>query len=123
MKMNEVYKELLLIDVCARLPYGVKYKDAHGYIEILDFGKGFHTAINHILHDNTPCIYLRPMEDMTKEEEIELGRIGCEGNIEHKYGVFYRCQDYLNSHHLDYRGLIPKGLALKADKGMYKLNY
>ena len=27
--------------------------------------------------------------------------------------------DYLNSHHFDYRGLIKKGLALKAPEGMY----
>ena len=28
--------------------------------------------------------------------------------------------DYLNSIHVDYRGLIPKGLALEAPEGMYK---
>ena len=27
--------------------------------------------------------------------------------------------DWLNKHHFDYRGLIEKGLALKAPKGMY----
>lgn len=29
---------------------------------------------------------------------------------------------YLHSHHLDYRGLIEKGLALEAPEGMYKVN-
>jgi hypothetical protein len=28
--------------------------------------------------------------------------------------------DYLNAHHFDYRGLIPKGLAIEAPEGMYK---
>jgi hypothetical protein len=28
--------------------------------------------------------------------------------------------DWLNAHHFDYRGLIEKGLALKAKDGMYK---
>jgi hypothetical protein len=30
--------------------------------------------------------------------------------------------DWLNAHHFDYRGLIEKGLALEAPKGMYKLD-
>jgi hypothetical protein len=28
--------------------------------------------------------------------------------------------DFFNAHHFDYRGLIEKGLALEAPKGMYK---
>jgi hypothetical protein len=35
-------------------------------------------------------------------------------SIEH-----YRIFDWLNAHHFDYRGLIGKGLALEALKGMY----
>ena len=30
--------------------------------------------------------------------------------------------DWLNSHHFDYRSLIPMGLALEAKEGMYKIN-
>ena len=29
--------------------------------------------------------------------------------------------DWLNAHHFDYRGLIEKGLALKAKEGMYNI--
>ena len=29
--------------------------------------------------------------------------------------------DWLNEHHFDYRGLIPKGLALEATEEMYKI--
>jgi hypothetical protein len=56
------------------------------------------------------------MSNMTEEEKNELGKISCEGNIEHKYGIFYRSQDYLNSIHVDYRGLIEKGLAIAVTK-------
>ena len=42
-----------------------------------------------------------------------------EGHIEED--VTYKYQDWLNAHHLDYRGLIPMGLAIEAPKDMYKL--
>ena len=32
----------------------------------------------------------------------------------------YKSIDWLNSRHFDYRGLIEKGLALEAPKGMYE---
>ena len=31
-----------------------------------------------------------------------------------------KISDWLNAHHLDYRGLIEKGLALEAPEGIYK---
>lgn len=126
-------KELLLRDLCARLPYDVKcyYNSLEIYDELpegVSIIKGFQN--NGILveiedgniidvEDIKP--YLRPMSSMTEEEKNELGRISCEGNIEHKYGIFYRSQDYLSSIHVDYRGLIEKGLALEAPEEMYKI--
>ena len=122
--MKKEDKKLLLKDLCARLPYNCRV--FYEYVDDLD-GKTY----GYSLTLNTWCIdefvankavikpYLRPMSSMTEKEKKELGRISCEGNIEHKYGIFYRSQDYLNSIHVDYRGLIEKGLALEASEGMY----
>lgn len=35
--------------------------------------------------------------------------------------IDYKSVDWLNAHHFDYRGLIERGLALEAPKGMYNL--
>ena len=123
--MTQEDKDLLLKDLSTRLFYGVK--------GIITYDKSNTTFTvegidNNVLHlsDAEDCYiedfkpYLRPMSSMTEEEKKELGRISCEGNIEHKYGIFYRSQDYLNSIHVDYRELIEKGLALEAPEGMYK---
>lgn len=89
--------------------------------------------------------YLRPMSNMTKEEAKTLVTLwGIEDFIslditEEYIGVVcddgfgstvtteiwydgdmsIECYDFLNSRHLDYRGLIPVGLALPALEGMY----
>ena len=51
---------------------------------------------------------------MTDEERAERISIlyELEGHIEED--VTYKYQEWLNAHHLDYRGLIPKGLAVEA---------
>lgn len=137
--MTQEDKELLLIDLCARWPYNnliVKVTDINDpsydeegklrdikYMDIDYKGIPFLFDVENVftLCDITEIKpYLRPMSSMTEEEKKELGRISCEGNIEHKYGIFYRSQDYLNSIHVDYRDLIPKGLALPALENMYK---
>lgn len=118
--MTQEDKELLLKDLCSRLPYRVKYKDAHGYKEILDVWK-LNTALNTILHDEKPSLYLRPMSSMTKEEKKELNNV-----LEYQYYSDDSCMcestDWLNAHHFDYRGLIDKGLAIAVteDNNPYK---
>lgn len=121
--MTQENKELLLKDLCARLPYGVK-------IEITWWVMGEGTCINTTLEpdhieqllndedgDTEIKPYLRPMSSMT-EEEIEEYR-----NIDNRS---YSCPmdyahipaseriDWLNKNHFDYRGLIPMGLAIDA---------
>ena len=61
--------------------------------------------------------YLRPMSSMTEEE------ISCYQAFFNYDGVEYPEEyiDWLNEHHLDYRGLIEKGLALEAPEGMYNI--
>lgn len=114
-------KQLLFRDLCARLPYGIRYKG--------DGGWGINpyqhtTSLCTILNSEEPLVYLRPMESMTEEEkaflgatkEIEYTQTGLTGE-----GILtLESYDYLNSIHVDYRGLIPMGLALEAPADMYK---
>ena len=129
-------KELLLKDLCCRLRYGVKcYEDGVDYpFEIIGYTK---TNLEFIYSDGyeRPIEfikpYLRPMSSMTEEERKELNRINNDGldewlnanNPIEKWTSTCRIDgesvDYMNSRHLDYRGLIPKGLALEAPKDMY----
>jgi hypothetical protein len=53
---------------------------------------------------------------MTEEEKdyvINLAALPCAAQICEKK------VDFLNGHHIDWRNLIPKGLALEAPEGMY----
>ena len=109
--MTQEDKELLLKDLCARLPYGVRYKGDCGW----PINPYQHTtALCNILNAEEPLIYLRPMSSMTEEEWKEYSQaIG-------KSFSFTDEVDWLNAHHFDYRGLIEKGLALEAPEDMYK---
>ena len=108
-------KELLLKDLCARLPYKVQceigglkhgpYTFTGDDVEDLIIGRMFKP-------------YLRPMSSMTEKE--------CEERIEifGKYCPFDSSPmyiDWLLEHHFDFRGLIKKGLALEAPEGMYNI--
>lgn len=126
--MKQQDKELLLKDLCARLPYGVKcvvtFDKYNVFTETLE---GVNTAHCRVSTSDSVCEielikpYLRPMSSMTEEEKKELGTIsctlGCCGQEKyHEWGVFYQSQDWLNAHHFDYRGLIEKGLAVEVTK-------
>lgn len=116
-------KELLIKDLCARLPYGVK-------IEITWWVMGEGTYMNttlepdhidQLLNDDDTEIkpYLRSMSSMTKEEEEEYNNIdnraySCPKDYAHipaKDRI-----DWLLKNHFDFRGLIPKGLAIEVTK-------
>ena len=122
--MTNENKQLLLIDLCARLPYGVKFEFTSGNVRIakgIDLGvtdegewEYFVTSKGASEVEITEIKpYLRPMSSMTEEEEIYYNTI---------YTIlkFYEKEDWLNAHHFDYRGLIEKGLALEAPEDMYK---
>ncbi len=109
-------KELLLKDLCARLPYGVcvhiRYKKGEPC-----YGKLTPKDIHWFIVSNIKIIkpYLRPMSSMTEEERKEYERFSrC------SIGFAPILMDWLYSHHLDCCGLIPKGLALEAPEDMYK---
>ena len=122
--MTQEDKELLLKDLCARLPYGVivKYKsrEKEGDVKITCGNIGYVTELgNGWWKECKP--YLRPISSMTKEERHELCNIRpCYINSDdivngtqcNNFIQASECQDWLNAHHFDYSGLIEKGLAI-----------
>jgi len=116
--MTEEEKDLLLKDLCSRLPYGVKchfkYGSAEGDItlscidnNVARFEYGWHGRFHVSIDANYIKPYLRPMSSMTEEEY---------NFIYNGHAIFWIIEDYCNKHHLDYRGLIEKGLAIEVTK-------
>lgn len=121
--MTQKEKQLLLIDLCARLPYHPQvkiYNDSWEGCKIGEFDNSlYYHHIEAFVCDRIEIKpYLRPMSSMTEEEKKNVHYF-----VEsHKLGNCSRSgaiSDYLNSIHIDYRGLIPMGLALEAKEGMY----
>lgn len=106
--MTQEEKQLLLKDLCARLPYGVKV-DVNFYYATKELSCGLIQDL--FLDEKSLRPYLRPMSSMTDEECKEVG----------KHITIYDTVDWMNEHHFDYHGLIEKGLALEAPEGMYKI--
>ena len=122
-------KELLLRDLCARLPYGVKVQTT--YImqsgERKDIGIDILTTVEISMliegaEEHKP--YLFPLSSMTEEQKY-ICPIGV-GNLETfiekeswsylelNFDSILRFIDWLNKNNFDYRGLIEKGLAIDA---------
>lgn len=125
--MTQEEKQLLLKDLCARLPYletWVRYEDKD-YV-VTGYGHGRVSLLPSIVSSAVgPCPlveevrpYLRPMSSMTEEESKELYAI--RKSTQMTYSLEPKELDWLNAHHFDYRGLISKNLALEALPGMYK---
>lgn len=123
--MKQEEKQLLLQDLCARLPYGVKIMfSSNGFRwdweqtleEISQCEDGEYAINGWGIHGIKP--YLRPMSSMTEEEIIEFNNIPSTKN----YTIIkddlpwdvanYKQIDWLNAHHLDFRNLIERGLAI-----------
>ena len=130
--MQTEEKNLLLRDLCARLPYGVKclvnFDD--GTKEIMTLKTGLPNSFGRWDFYNENCFgcsnnfkpYLRPMWSMT-EEELKECRETCKyRQVGQSVLDCATCEtfDWLNAHYFDYRGLIEKGLALEAPEGLYK---
>ena len=144
--MTNDNKNLRLIDLCARLPYGVTIdvNGIRGHLrnmsvihlyydtdevqdtisEIDFFGDGDTISIERIKP------YLRPMSSMTEEEKVALREFGvCDDYAFHNdvYDVGTSMEDafdtisWLLKRHFDINHLIEKGLALEAPEGMYKI--
>ena len=133
--MKQENKELLLKDLCARLPYGVKcYDEAQREVGVFKhfeydgFGRIHNGRGVRFIENIKP--YLFPLSSMTKEQESYLHfntkfRLDiCNDltvKIDEDDSCFYTDTydyisliDWLNKNHFDYRGLIEKGLAIDA---------
>lgn len=127
--MTQEEKQLLLKDICARLPYGITI---YRYIDNRDieFNAGevyFFANFLEYSHGDLFKPYLRPMSSMTDEEREDWYRqskvdYDCEFKPEPTLSL-ENCPlsvDWLNAHHFDYRGLIEKDLAIEAPEDMYE---
>lgn len=122
--MTQEDKELLLKDLSARLPYGVRYRhftwdDKCGeiYIAAQIYSINTDGYVKNCHDDETVYIdnvrpYLFPLLSMTEEQEKEYHDLNC-----YELGCFPHTEDaldYLIKNHFDFRCLIPKGLAIDA---------
>ena len=102
-------KELLLKDLCARLPYGVKARVYnHWSDDVQDETitiENLHQLIKTFsIEDIKP--YLFPLSNMTEEQKKDMIKSSC--GIGSDKNVF----DWYNKNHFDYRNLINKNLAI-----------
>lgn len=140
--MLQEHKELLIKDLCSRLPYGlmIDYKGIRtklqnikvyqlyngdvikDYICLIDiFGDDDYVNVENIKP------YLLPLSSMTEEQKRELNKLSekeCKiienvvnnptsSNVGFPVVVHYMI-DWCNKNHFDYHGLIPMGLAIDA---------
>lgn len=136
-------KELVIEDLAARLPYGVRCSYPYGVgtlqsidLEDMSFTFDCPSDDNYYEIDGIRP-YLRPLSSMTDEEREELKKLmNCDyvtycslrytlgGQVDYDdFLVYYeessKLIDWLNKKMFDHRGLIPKGLADEAPDGMY----
>ena len=117
--MTQEDKELLLKDICARLPYGIKasYYGEDEECETWDEVDGVAFDYVEIGQYSLPIErvkpYLFPMSSMTEEQKQDYQYITERWMYDTSYSIGDSI-DWLNSHHFDYRGLITMGLALDA---------
>lgn len=119
--------KLLYKDLSGRLPYNVVINCREDDDEKTNFNCFLTPSIlNDIISDAPQWKYkpyLRALEDMTEDESMEFALWQVEAA---NSGYLFpanagNCIDWLNKHHIDYRGLIEKGLALEAPEGMYEI--
>lgn len=130
--MTQEQKDLLLKDLCARLPYGVKISvddkvETVQGINILDTVVEYDSWLSSDIEEVKP--YLFPLSNMTEEQYKEWGDLAGEpldeiltrnakdeimSTLEHHLLIAKSSTEPVNycyKNHFDINGLIPKGLA------------
>jgi len=121
--MRQEDKELLLKDLCARLPYRFVYLYTNAPYANNNPIVLTPVVISNLRNADSDLIikpYLRPISSMTEEEKEEFNKLYyiTQGSIVNAilndgYSLaFTELTDWLNAHYFDYRGLIGKNLAL-----------
>ena len=117
--MTQKDRQLLIKDLCARVPYGVRYRrfawDGKRGEECISakiysispdgYVRNYHEDESDYIDNVRP--YLFPLSSITKKTLEELSAY-----IDIKNA--YVAVEFFNSHHFDYRGLIEKGIAIDA---------
>lgn len=125
--MTKEEEKLLLTDLCSRIPYGVRVK----FTEFSSLKDKELMGVN--VYDNDMTIvtcrtengtitiplkyvkpYLYPLSSMTEEQYDEYTNMGYSVTERWWSMSNYHQIDWLNKNHIDYRGLIEKGLAIDA---------
>ena len=132
--MTQNEKDILLKDLCSRLPYGVKIviQDTFKYsivsreYHVLDvsnfsdifcfnykkFDKRMKKAMREHPNDIVIKPYLFPLSSMTEEQKKEYANLLVyTSSVEMIQITGESTYDWLNKNMFDWRGLIPKGLA------------
>ena len=127
--MTKEDRQLLLVDLCSRLPYGVKGLALGGKIDSIKTLSPTEypwvktsSGLSCHLGNGQFKPYLRPMSSMTEDERNEIRDYVIIDEykriISDNEGII-KYINWLNRKMFDYRGLIEKGLAIKAPEDMY----
>ena len=118
--MKQEDKELLLKDLCARLPYNVicqvefkengKYNSKVMLLSGIFTDEAYFTTKDGSIYSNEYKPYLFPLSSMTEEQKKKWFY-----KLSSDYNITYDTVDWCNKNHFDYRGLIDKSLALDAN--------
>ena len=118
--MTQEDKDLLLRDLCGRLPYGVKMNhiadDEHSPNTLIGIAKDMITLEG---PGGYECVdvehykpYLFPLSSMTEEQYEEYTDMGYSVTERWWSMANYHQIDWCNKNHFDYIGLIPMDLAI-----------
>lgn len=131
--MTPEQRDLLITDICARLPYNVRIIDIRGIRRVKESNNLYALFSAIEVYESKPILFplsainekieIRRKNVIVKREinkRIDKGSycIDAAGNIDIVEWSYVLSEDYINildtfnRYHIDYRGLIDKGLAI-----------